>query len=531
MNLATAKTRLIDAGYHVERTLDCAGSAVVTNANEAGTSAAKLEALADVVSVEPDDPVPAPHVTSRPLAPGTKAKLARTADEPDDEFLGAQWNLRQIGALDAWDYTTGAADALTTVAILDTGIDLDNPDLAANVYASAAWNFFDDNDNVQDISRAGSGTMVAGIIGATANNGVGIAGIAWNPAIIPIKVIGTNASGNDIFYWSHVVAGICHAVEKGARVIHVSAYHRTLSAPTAMYRALTYADDQGAVIVTPVGDERQYGNPTEYPAAYQRLVIGVGANTEDYTAWEHSNTGNYVALAAPGVDVATTVPLTLDEIGARRGTGTILAAAHASGVALLMRSINPNLTPQEIITILRQSADDLGTVGPDTVFGAGLIDATHAVQRTPHRLMVSPSDMLTFEWDEISHAYRQPFQSLSNTNTGALTWTTHATVPWLMVTPPASAAPVGSTPSIASVSVTPPSPGECGTRASYIQAESTMLNKAGPGQDILVRVYLPQCGPSPFSVFFPTIEVAPPRPALKTPAAEGLLNLIPPGKN
>ena len=515
VDLGTARARLAEAGLSVHSTVDCAQALVVEGAAD-GLVLAKIAKLAGITSLEPDYPHPAHTVTSRSLAlPMRRSEPNTTPNtQPNDEFFPDQWNIRAISAPESWEYTTGATDALTTVAILDTGIDLDHPDLGANVILDAAWNFYDNNGDIQDISPSGSGTMVAGIIGATANNGFGIAGLAWRPQIIPIKVIGWDAAHQmDVFYWSDVAAGICHAVNRGARVIHISAYHRNLTGAGLLNQALNYANDRGAVVVAPVGDEREFGNPIEYPAGYTRLVIGVGAVDATNSIWEHSNTGNYVDLVAPGVDVVTTVPMAIDSVGARYGTGTLLAAAHVSGVALLMRSVNPVLSPFEIADILRQKADDLGAIiGPDPTFGAGLVNALNAVKGTPHRLTVSPPDLLVFEWDEQSQTYRQPLQTVWNNYTGKRTWRTTATTTWLQVNEPTNAAPIGSTPSFAAISVAPPRSGECNTRAGYLRAESQMPNRANGPQDILVRVLLPPCAESPFAVFLPLIQHSPPRP-------------------
>ena len=516
VNLGLARARLAEAGLSVHTAVDCA-QALVVNGPADERAFAGVAKLAGITGLEPDYPQPAPHPTSRPLsrAAARTASSPSAVPPPNDEFFPDQWNLRAISAPAAWDYTTGATDALSIVAVLDTGIDFDHPDLAGNVYREAAWNFYDNNRDVQDISQAGSGTMVAGIIAAEANNGFGIVGLAWKPSILPIKVIGWDAAHDmDVFYWSDVAAGVCHAVNQGARVIHISAYHRNLPSAlyATLYTALTYAAEHGAVVVAPVGDERQFGNPTEYPAALSRYVVGVGAVYSNQAIWEHSNTGRYVALVAPGVDVVTTVPIALDPVGVRYGTGTLLAAAHVSGVALLMRSVNPVLPPAIIADTLRQKADDLGAeVGPDTTYGAGQVNAWHAVEATPHRLTVSPTDEVTFEWDEQSQRYETPLWTVSNLYTSERTWRATATANWLHVTGPSNA-PLSSTPSTAAITVAPPQPGECNTKAAFVRAESQMPNKASGPQNILVRVLLPECAPSPFSVFLPLIQHAPPRP-------------------
>ncbi len=516
VDLAAARAHLKEAGLSVHTTVDCA-QALVVNAPADDGALARVAKIAGITGLEPDYPQPAPHPTSQPLASHTARARPATAATiaPNDEYFPDQWNVRAISGPGAWEYTTGARDALSIVAVLDTGIDLDHPDLAGNVYAEAAWNFYNDNGNVQDISDSGSGTMVAGLIAAIADNGFGIAGIAWTPRIIPIKVIGWDAARNtDVFYWSDVAAGICHAVNYGARVVHISAFNRNLAGGAALLTtALAYASERGVIVVAPVGDERLYGNPVEYPAAVGRSVIGVGAVYSNQAIWENSNTGNYIDLVAPGVDVVTTVPMAMDPVGARYGTGTLLAAAHVSGVALLMRSVNPVLPPSQITDILRGEADDLGAVvGWDPIYGAGQVNALNAVKETPHRLTLSPTNELNFQWDPQSQSYRQPWQTVSNNYTSALTWRTTTTAPWLQIDGPTSDASLGSTPSLASITVAPPDHNECNIRTGLVRAESQMPNPANGPQDILVRVLLPACPESPYAVFLPLIQHAPPRP-------------------
>lgn len=514
VDLGTARSRLVEAGLNVHAAVDCA-QALVVDGSADDHALVRVAKLAGITGVEPDYPQAAHLPTSRPLDRLVRrtASTAPPGPQPNDEFFPDQWNLRAVSASRAWEYTTGATDALSIVAVLDTGIDLDHLDLGANVYFDAAWNFYDNTPDVQDISPSGSGTMVAGIIAAAADNGFGIAGLAWRPQIIPVKVIGWDAAqGVDVFYWSDIAAGICHAVNHGARVIHISAYHRIITARDALYNALIYANERGAIVVAPVGDEQGAGNPIEYPAANVRQVIGVGAVYQNQEIWEHSNTGNYVDLVAPGVDVVTTVPMSVDPVGARYGTGTLLAAAHVSGVALLMRSVNPVLPPAEIAGILRQTADDLGLPGGwDPTYGAGQVNAGRAVGATPHRLTISPADELVFEWDEQSQRYETPLWTVSNLYTSERTWRATATADWLHINGPSNA-PLGSAPSLAAISVAPPQRGECNTKAAFVHAESQMTNKANGPQDILVRVLLPECAPSPFAVFLPLIQHAPPRP-------------------
>ncbi|MFN8482663.1 MAG: S8 family serine peptidase [Anaerolineae bacterium] len=504
---------LAQAGYTPSRTLDCA-NAVIVSAPAAAPHASiqALAALDGVVSVETDDPFvvsrsasalkPLPRAYPRPLPGATPKNAQRPSVLPDDEYFTYQWNLQRIDAATAWDYTTGAADALSTVAILDTGVDSDHPDLAGRVFTQAGYNFVDDNTDTSDRSPVGSGTQIAGIIAATANNGAGIAGLTWNGQIIPVKVLGYDPEYNgDVGRWGDVIAGICHAVTHNAQVIHVGVFASKLDHATALRRALDTAVASGAVIVAPGGDEWRRGNPTEYPAAFGS-VISVSAVNQNDERWAESSSGSYIALGAPGVDVVTTVPMALVADGYGLVTGSNVAAAHVSGVTLLMKAVNPTLTAAQVRDVLRQYADDIGVPGGDFAFGAGMVNARRAVLNTPHLLTVSASEPLTFQWDETGGDYRQPSLSIANTNTSALTWKAVANVDWLQVAPPQ-----GSTPSLVAVTPLPPGDGACGTRTASITAESTMPHQADGTKDIRVRVYLPECPPLARHVYFPLISI------------------------
>ena len=399
---------LAKAGYVPQRTLDCANALLVSAPpGVQHKSVDDVRKLAGVERVEPDGM----FVLRR--APGTVKPLhldqlshakpgprnsARPSIIPDDEYFALQWDLQRMDATGAWDYTTGAADALSTVAILDTGVDRDHPDLAGRVFSEAGYNFADNNADTMDLSPVGSGTQIAGIIAATANNGFGIAGLTWNSQIIPIKVFRYDPiDDSDVGRWADVISGICHAVSHNAQVIHIGIATSKLDSGVALRRALDAAVASGAVIVAPGGDDRQLGNPTEYPAAFSS-VIAVSAVNQGDEALATSNTGSYIALAAPGDRVLTTVPMSRFPDGYGVVGNSNVAAAHVSGVALLVKAVNPTLSAAEVRDILRQSADDLGPPGPDFTFGAGLVNARRAVLATPHRLIVSPSAPLMFQW-------------------------------------------------------------------------------------------------------------------------------------
>lgn len=508
---ASVLESLTQAGYTPQRTLDCASAVVVSESpGMQHKSIDSVQKLAGVENVEPDDMFVMPRRPDmvKPLsrlsepthAKPTPRDAARPKVIPDDEFFTYQWSLPRIDAPGAWDYTTGAADALSTVAILDSGVDRDHPDLAGRVFSEAGYNFVDNNTDTTDNSRVGSGTQIAGIIAATGNNSSGIAGLTWNSQIIPIKVLRPDPHyGGDVGQWSDVIAGICYAVSHNAQVIHIGVAASKLEQGPTLRRALDAAVASGAVIVAPGGDEGQKGNPTEYPAAFSS-VISVSAVNESNDTVAESNSGSYITLSAPGDNVLTTVPMSIRPEGYGYLGGSNIAAAHVSGVALLIKAVNPTLTASEVRDILRQSADDLRPPGPDFTFGAGLVNARRAVLSTPHWLTVSPSEPLTFQWDQQNQEYQQQSLSIANTNTSALTWKAEASVPWLQV-----AAPQGATPSLVTVSPLPPTGDQCGTLITTVKAESTMPRQADGSKDVPVRVYLPECPRLPYNVYLPLI--------------------------
>ena len=281
----------------------------------------------------------------------------------NDALVSQQWGWYRIKADRAYD--TGYHGAGVVVALLDTGVGMGHPDLAANIIGG--WNFVDNNDNVTDVD--GHGTMVAGIVAALANNGIGIAGVAPNVSIMPLKVL----SGNETRVELNLA--IKYAVDNGARVIGMSfGNYTTLS--QAAETAIDYAYRRGCVLVAGVGND----NSAEpfYPAAYDQ-VIAVSAIDQTNNRASFSNYGSYVDFCAPGVNVLTTT---------KGGTysdanGTSFAAPFVTGVVALMLSKSPSLSPREVVANLRTQAEDLGVTGWDQFYGWGLVDAYAAVADAP----------------------------------------------------------------------------------------------------------------------------------------------------
>ena len=276
----------------------------------------------------------------------------------NDSYLDRQWALNKIHALDAWQITTGSRDVL--IAVLDTGIDQNHADLAGKVVASINLTASQTADDVN-----GHGTHIAGIIGATANNGTGIAGVANNASLMNVKVA-DDAGFTDA---AAVARGIIWAVNNGAKVINISL---TLIEPNqALEEAVDYAWIKGAVVVAAAGNNG--GSAPVYPAYYANSLAVTSTNNEDQLA-QLAKCGEWVDIAAPGVNIYSTLPG--DSYGYKSGTS--MAAAYVSGVAGLLfnvvsdRNGNGRLN-DEVRNAIENSA--VGTPG----IAHGRIDALKAL--------------------------------------------------------------------------------------------------------------------------------------------------------
>ncbi len=326
------------------------GSGLVLLHPAAGESVAaavaRLRAEPDVQFAEPNTTV---HATITPT---------------DPLYASNQWNLPQIGMPAAWDRTTGSASVI--VAVLDTGVDATQPDLA--VRTVAGYNFIANNTNTADDNF--HGTFVAGIIGAAANNGTGIAGVCWTCAIMPVKVLDATGSG-DMF---HAAEGIDWAVAHGAKVINMSFGGPT--ADTGLQTAVNNAWNAGVVLVAAAGNDN--GGPVLYPAAFPN-VMAIASLSQAGTRSTFSNVGPQLALSAPGENIASVMCACAAYTGGYgTGSGTSFAAPQVAGVAALMASagITNNAT---IVSTLESTATDVDAPGFDNNTGWGRVNAALAL--------------------------------------------------------------------------------------------------------------------------------------------------------
>ena len=276
---------------------------------------------------------------------------------PDDPFISQQWGWLRVAADKALAFGYNGSEVI--VAVLDTGADLDHPDLAENLIEG--WNFVDNNQNVSDLDN--HGTMVAGIIAAVANNSEGLAGVAPEAKIMPLKVI--DEDGGDL---RDISSAIRYAADNGASVISMSFAGEYSRFSQTVERALDYAANQGCILVAAVGNDNT--DELVFPAAYEE-VIAVSAIDENDTKAEISNYGSYVDFCAPGINVVSTGK----DGNYLIGNGTSFSAPFVTGLVALMLADNPQLTAEEARTKLRLSAEDLGEEGWDQYYGWGLANA------------------------------------------------------------------------------------------------------------------------------------------------------------
>ncbi|RJQ32863.1 MAG: peptidase S8 [Actinobacteria bacterium] len=282
----------------------------------------------------------------------------------NDTYASRQWALTTVNLLNAWDHEQGLSNPVT-VAVVDSGVDLAHPDLSGRLVAG--YDFTEDNDQPYD--DIGHGTHVAGIIAANANNGQGVAGVSWGAKVMPVKVM-SNGVGYD---WT-VAQGIKWAVDNGANIINLSLGGPGYSA--ILDEATTYAYNHGVIVLAAAGNDES--SEIEYPAGNQH-VVGVGATDDRDTHAYFSNYNSTVDISAPGVDIFSTYGYLGSGHSYVSMSGTSMATPMAAGLAALVKSKYPSMSVDEVVSRLKDRADDLGSSGRDNYFGYGRINALKAL--------------------------------------------------------------------------------------------------------------------------------------------------------
>jgi subtilisin family serine protease len=304
----------------------------------------------------------------------------------DPLFLdGSQWGLRNTGQNDgvagadinaslAWALTTG--DAGVIVAVVDTGVDADHPDLAGKLLSG--HNFVagavDPNNTDDDV---GHGTHVAGIAAAISNNTSGVSGVSWGARILPVKSLYKDDTGRVLGYDTWIANGITYAADNGAKVINLSV--GGTSASSTITEAIEYAYGKGVFVVAAAGNcgDSNYSangctsvNQPFYPAASAHTLAVAATDRLDGHA-SFSTQATYVDVAAPGASIVSSY------VGGGYATlnGTSMAAPYVTGLSALILSRYPSYGPEQLARAIVNNADDLGATGYDTNFGCGRIDA------------------------------------------------------------------------------------------------------------------------------------------------------------
>ncbi len=375
---------------------------------------------------------------------------------PNDPFFASSgtwqqpyldlWGLQMTQAAAAWDTARGTG---TVVAVIDTGVDYNHPDLAANMWANPGeianngvdddgngfiddvrgWDFVDNDNTPYDLH--GHGTHVAGTVAAVGNNGKGVVGMAWGAQIMAVRGLDASGSGYD----SDLAQAIIYAAENGADVLNNSWGGPAIG--SALTDAVTTASNLGVVVVAAAGNSA--GNVEFFQPASIPQAIAVGATD----AFDHragfSNFGDSLSVAAPGVDIlslrgAASAPVGGQVVASQylRLSGTSMATPHTAGLAAVLLSAQPNLTPDEVRWHLELNADQPGYPGYEgqlwnPYFGWGRINAQRVFDApaAAAQLRSQPIDL---------HAFAGSF--LADAASADLSFTTFDPVPWSVSGPP-----------------------------------------------------------------------------------------------
>ncbi len=317
-------------------------------------------------------------LTLLPAAPAARAADGGQCTFPSKNYEGRPWALQRVNLDELWARTKGKG---VRVAVIDTGVDVKHPQLTDAVDAAKGKNYLPEkNDKGEKIERGnahgttdtvGHGTRVAGIIAARPAKGTGFVGLAPEATIIPIKQ--NDAEGNGTA--DTLATSIRHAVDAGADVINISQdTAKAVKPASTLESAVDYALDKEVVIVASAGNDGLGGKDrTTYPASYDG-VLAVASSDRNNERASFSQAGEFVGVAAPGVDMISTVP----GGGHCSDNGTSFSAPYVAAVAALLKSAYPKWTAEQIVAQIEQTAER-SIPGHDRLVGWGVIDPVKAL--------------------------------------------------------------------------------------------------------------------------------------------------------
>jgi len=370
--------------------------------------------------------------------------LIKVSDRiPNDAYFGKQWALLNTGQFanstpgadisvpKAWDISTGDKDII--IAVIDSGIDYNHPDLVGNIWTNLGetncsdgidndgnhyvddckgWNFVGNNNDPMDDYE--HGTHVAGIIGAIGNNSIGVAGVMWNVKLMPLKIIGADGTG-DV---AKEIASIDYVISLRNRGLNIKAINASFSRSgdfsTPEQQALTSANEAGLLFITAAGngggpfcdDGNANNNDLSpcYPASYNLPnIISVAATDRNDTLASFSNFGSSsVHVAAPGAFILSTVPTSILLNGYDFLYGTSMATAYVSGFTGLLYSYYTFFTPSQIRGMIMRYVDEKSTL--ESIYSKGRINAYKTMSSlwTPENFAatsISPSQ-INLSWSD-----------------------------------------------------------------------------------------------------------------------------------
>ncbi|MEY9936207.1 type VII secretion-associated serine protease mycosin [Streptacidiphilus sp. MAP5-3] len=276
-----------------------------------------------------------------------------------------EWWLGPMQAATMWQETTGSG---ITVALIDSGVQADLPDLVGQVLPGKNFSALPGGADT-DVDKDGHGTQMASLIAGTAKNGggQGAQGLAPGVKILPLRVVGqgTNEATFSADYSAQLAAAINYAADSNAQIINLS-QGQPVDAP-AVKAAVAYAESKGKLLVVGVGNDGAAGDPVDYPAGYSG-VLGVAAINEQAQVTKESEYGPQVAITAPGWDMYDACP---GPTGYCESHGTSDATAITSGSAALVWSAHPTWTADQVMRVLINTADGNGKRDPH--FGYGVV--------------------------------------------------------------------------------------------------------------------------------------------------------------
>lgn len=325
-------------------------------------------------------------IFANPTANSNSESMVKIYEREKDNLSKNQWGNLAIRSELANTLSTGNS---IIVAVLDTGVDGNHPDLKDRVlpgYSTLDGKIY---ENFKNFDNNGHGTHVAGIIAGN-NNSKGITGVAPDAIILPVKVL-SERGGSD----KSVADGIIYAIKNGAKIINLSlgAEHNLFEKnDNITCKAITEANEKNIIVIVSAGNSGIGENPVNIPASCHG-AISVAAIDHNLEKGTFSSYDSSVFISAPGVDILSSLP-TNNNFPYEQWSGTSMAAPFISGAVALLLSKEPNLTYKEILARLQSSSIDLSVAGKDADTGYGLLDAYallggESVKLSDHREMVN----------------------------------------------------------------------------------------------------------------------------------------------